>query len=107
MSKKLHTFFTLAFFALLQNSFAQCTHSIDLTDITLNDFTFDVGSVSKTEFGYLNGVTSAIQTQLDARALESVIGDAIEADDLELSGTTLQLVAEIPHNNAYKGTRFH
>jgi hypothetical protein len=39
--------------------------SIDLVDITLNDFTFDVGSVSKTEYGYLNGVTSAIQTQLD------------------------------------------
>jgi hypothetical protein len=74
--------------------------SIDLTDITLNDFTFDVGSVSKTEFGYLNNVSDAIQTQLDARALESVIGDAIEADDLELSGTTLQLTAEVPHVDA-------
>jgi len=40
--------------------------SIDFTDITLNDFTFDVGSVDKTEFGYLNGVTSAIQTQINA-----------------------------------------
>lgn len=41
--------------------------SLDLTDITLADFTFDVGSVDTTEFGYLNGVTSAIQTQLNAK----------------------------------------
>lgn len=41
--------------------------SIDFADVTLNDLTFDVGSVDKTEFGYLNGVTSDIQTQLDAR----------------------------------------
>lgn len=49
---------------------------IDYTAVTLNDFTFDVGSVSKTEFGYLDGVTSAIQTQLTAK-LES--GDNIGA----------------------------
>lgn len=41
--------------------------SIDFADVTLDDFTFDVGSVDKTEFGYLNGVTSAIQTQLDGK----------------------------------------
>jgi hypothetical protein len=40
---------------------------IDLTDFTLNDLTFDVGSVDKTEFGYLDGVTSAIQTQLSGK----------------------------------------
>lgn len=74
--------------------------SIDFSDVTLADLTFDVGSVSTTEFGYLNGVTSAIQTQLDARCLESVFGDGIEADDLELSGTTLQLAAEVPHTDA-------
>jgi hypothetical protein len=41
--------------------------SIDFADVTLNDLTFDVGSVSKTEFGYLDGVTSAIQTQIDGK----------------------------------------
>lgn len=30
--------------------------------------TTSVGDVSSTELGYLNGVTSAIQTQLDAKA---------------------------------------
>lgn len=41
--------------------------SIDFSDVTLADLTFDVGSVDTTEYGYLNGVTSAIQTQLDAK----------------------------------------
>lgn len=31
------------------------------------------GSVDNTEFGYLNGVTSAIQTQLDARILSAIL----------------------------------
>jgi hypothetical protein len=74
--------------------------SIDFADVTLADLTFDVGSVDTTEFGYLNGVTSSIQNQLDARCLESVFGTAIEADDLALNGTTLELVAEIPHIDA-------
>lgn len=42
-------------------------NEIDYTTVTLNDLTFDVGSVSKTEFGYLNGVSSAIQTQLNSK----------------------------------------
>jgi len=46
-------------------------NELDYTSLTLNDLTFDVGSVSKTEFGYLNGVTSAIQTQLNTK-LETV-----------------------------------
>lgn len=41
--------------------------SIDFSDVTLADLTFDVNSVSKTEFGYLDGVTSAIQTQLGTK----------------------------------------
>jgi len=41
--------------------------SIDFSDVTLNDLTFDVNSVDKTEFGYLDGVTSAIQTQIDGK----------------------------------------
>ncbi|MEX0917689.1 MAG: SUMF1/EgtB/PvdO family nonheme iron enzyme, partial [Candidatus Paceibacterota bacterium] len=42
-------------------------NEIDYSTVTLNDFTFDVGNVSKTEFGYLDGVTSAIQTQIDSK----------------------------------------
>ena len=47
------------------NAFINDT-AIDLTSLTLNDLIFDVGSVSKTEFGYLNGVTSNIQSQINA-----------------------------------------
>jgi len=47
--------------------------------------------------GYLVTVTSDLQAQLDARALESVVGTSLEADDLELSGSTLRTAAEIPH----------
>jgi hypothetical protein len=39
--------------------------SIDFTDVTLADLTFDVGGVTTTEFGYLDGVTSNIQAQID------------------------------------------
>jgi len=41
--------------------------SIDFTDVTLADLTFDVGNVSTLEFGYLDGVTSNIQTQLSGK----------------------------------------
>jgi hypothetical protein len=41
--------------------------SIDFADVTLADITFDVGSVDTTEFGYLNGVTSSIQTQISGK----------------------------------------
>jgi hypothetical protein len=43
-----------------------------LDDLAVAGFTassITVGDVSNTEFGYLNGVTSAIQTQLDAKAV--------------------------------------
>ena len=42
-----------------------------LDDLTLNAITassITVGNVSNTEFGYLNGVTSAIQTQIDTKS---------------------------------------
>jgi hypothetical protein len=41
--------------------------SIDFVDVTLSDISFDVGGVSTTEYGYLNNVTQAIQTQLNAK----------------------------------------
>lgn len=42
-------------------------NEMDYGNVTLDDFTFDVNDVSKTEFGYLDGVASAIQTQMDNR----------------------------------------
>jgi hypothetical protein len=73
-------------------------NEIDYATVTLNDLTFDVGSVDKTEFGYLNGLTSAIQTQLDGKegtltdkaSLESTISnvsDFAEADGDTYTGT--------------------
>jgi hypothetical protein len=41
----------------------------DLAVAGLTASSITVGDVSNTEFGYLNGVTSAIQTQLDAKAV--------------------------------------
>lgn len=71
--------------ALSTNSVSD--NEIDYTTVTLNDLTFDVGSVSKTEYGYLNGVTSAIQTQLNAK-LETV---DISTDTNLAGGTNLTL----------------
>lgn len=50
--------------------------AIDLaTDTTglLNAANVGAGSVDNTEFGYLNGVTSAIQTQINAKATEGAL----------------------------------
>lgn len=44
-----------------------------------------------------NDATGPIQAQLDARCLESLWGDTIEADDFVKTGTTFSLQAEIPH----------
>ena len=43
------------------------------------------GTVSNTEFGYLNGVTSAIQTQIDAKINTSSIGSSVQAYDDDLA----------------------
>ena len=40
--------------------------AIDFTDVTLADLTFDVAGVTTTELGYLDGVTSNLQTQIDS-----------------------------------------
>lgn len=64
-------------------------NEIDYTAVTLNDFTFDIGGVSKTEFGYLNGTTSAIQTQLDAKLETEVDGSVSNEGSLTVkSGTS-------------------
>ncbi len=57
------------------------TTTVDFTEGSLDDLavagltasSLTVGDVSNTEFGYLNGVTSAIQTQLDAKIAKSDI----------------------------------
>jgi len=54
-----------AFFLTLTDD-ADGAAVISTLGLTLNSLTFDVGSVSKTEFGYLNGVTSNLQDQLDS-----------------------------------------
>ena len=48
----------------------------------------DIGNVSATEIGYLEGVTSAIQTQIDAKApiAAPVFTGTVEAVDLTLTG---------------------
>lgn len=56
--------------------------SIDFADVTLADITFDVGSVDTTEFGYLNGVTSAIQTQIDTKVTDGCT-DCLNATEIE------------------------
>lgn len=70
--------------------------SIDFADVTLADITFDVGSVDTTEFGYLNGVTSAIQTQLDAKANDT--GDtftgAVTINNNDAAGSTLLTIGD-------------
>jgi hypothetical protein len=45
------------------------------------------GSISNTEFGYLNGVSSAIQTQMDAKAATSYVNDAV-------AGLRTRIIAE-------------
>lgn len=48
--------------------------------------------VTQTEMGYVHGITSDLQTQLDARCLESVFGTAISTG-LLLDGTDLKVSA--------------
>ena len=51
------------------------------------------GDVSNTEFDYLNGVTSAIQTQISARALPAAFTDGITADSGSSQGDGAQTIA--------------
>jgi len=45
------------------------------------------GSISNTEFGYLNGVSSAIQTQIDTKAATTYVNDAV-------AGLRTRIIAE-------------
>ena len=74
--------------------------TLNTDDLNVIDGVADSGTLTAAELLHVDGVTSAIQTQLDARCLESVFGEAIESDDFTLATTTLSLVAEIPHLDA-------
>lgn len=54
-------------------------------------------AISVTELDYLIGGTEPIQTALDVRCLESVLGTSINTDDLQLNGEILETANEIPH----------
>lgn len=54
-----------------------------LTVVNASTTALSVGSVSNTEIGYLNGVTSAIQTQLDAK--QATLGNDDITPDMVLS----------------------
>jgi hypothetical protein len=53
--------------------------------------TTSIGTVSDTEIGYLDGVTSAIQTQLNAR-IKSIVSDAVASSTV--SGVTAETLAK-------------
>lgn len=55
--------------------------SIDFSDVTLADLTFDVGSVSTTEFGYLDGVTGALQDQINGKEATDAEIARMDTDD--------------------------
>jgi len=63
----------------------------DLTDFFYTETEVDTwrSGVTQTEMGYLDGITSDIQTQLDVRCLESVFGTSI-GTGLLLDGTVLK-----------------
>jgi hypothetical protein len=73
----------------INNSFATL-ESPTFTGTVVLPTTTSIGDVSSTEIGYVNGVTSGIQSQLDARALGSDLSDHIT--DSSTHGVTGDLV---------------
>jgi hypothetical protein len=70
--------------------------SIDFVDVTLADITFDVGSVDTTEFGYLNGVTSAIQTQFTGKQSTLTNSAGLIAALSDETGTAFSVFSDTP-----------
>ena len=73
----------------INNSFATL-ESPTFTGTVVLPTTTSIGDVSSTEIGYVNGVTSGIQSQLDAKALGSDLSDHIT--DSSTHGVTGNLV---------------
>jgi len=72
--------------SLRLGSEAAFTYDASTNTLTADNGVFTsltLGSVSNTEFGYLNGVTSAIQTQLDAK--QATLGNNSITPDMVLS----------------------
>lgn len=74
--------------------------TLSTTDLNIIDGISDSGDLTAAEILYVDGVTSAIQGQLDARCLESTFGETLQSDDFVVTSTVLNLVAEIPHVDA-------
>jgi len=82
-------------------------------DIQVDDITADaitatsatIGDVSNTELQYLNGVTSAVQTQLDAKLSTSTASSTYAPlASPELTGTPLSTTAEVDTNTTQIAT---
>jgi hypothetical protein len=77
----------------------------DMRVAALTASSITVGDVSNTEFGYLNGVTSAIQTQLDAKAVypsqTSNSGKYLTTDGSVTSWATVDALPAQANNSGY------
>jgi hypothetical protein len=75
--------------------------SLDETDLPtgINANKIGTGVVSSTEFGYLDGVTSAIQTQIDAKQATLVSGTNIKT----INGTSLVGSGDVTINTSPSG----
>jgi hypothetical protein len=77
----------------------------DMRVAALTASSITVGDVSNTEFGYLNGVTSAIQTQLDAKAVypsqTSNSGKYLTTDGSATSWATVDALPAQANNSGY------
>lgn len=70
---------------------------------TADRYTGPWDSAAAAVWGGITGTLSNqadLQTELDARALESVVGTSLNADDLQNNGGVLETQAEIPHIDA-------
>lgn len=63
-----------------------------------------IGAVSPTELGYLDGVTSAIQTQLDSKLSTAVTSLTGTANQITVSASTGSVTLSIPSSPTLSGT---
>ena len=66
--------------------------------------TSSIGSVSSTEIGYVDGVTSAIQTQIDAKADKSLGAYKMRANNTNATANGTEQVFKAIAQQAYGGT---
>ena len=68
--------------------------------------TTSIGPVSSTEIGYVDGVTSAIQTQIDARLVKAKYISSINGSVTGVTGTQVIASVLIPANTYASGESF-